>query len=39
MGENHGEVAGCFCSVRIYEEENVILGYVTELREAPDGLK
>jgi len=29
VGENHGEIKGCFCSVRIYEEENAVMGYVT----------
>lgn len=29
MGENHGEIKGCFFSVRIYEEENAVMGYVT----------
>lgn len=35
MGEDHGEIKGCFCSVRIYEEENAVMGYVSELREKP----
>lgn len=39
MGENHGEIKGCFCSVRICEEENAVVGYVSELREKPELLK
>lgn len=39
MGENHGEIKGCFCSVRICEEENAVMGYVSELREKPELLK
>lgn len=29
VGESHGEVEGCFCSVRISEEENAVMGYVS----------